>query len=73
MSVRRIVTFWRRARLAGRDLDLVAYAAGIAGGTLFLAAMTGVLGPSLDGRPTSPALAAASYSANAASAAHAPN
>ncbi|MCP1404611.1 hypothetical protein [Achromobacter insolitus] len=46
MSVRRIVTLWRRARRAGRDLDLAGYAA-FAVGALMLAA-TGVVGPTLD-------------------------
>ncbi len=39
---------WRRARRAGLDLDVAAYAAFIAGGTVLLATMTGVLGPTLD-------------------------
>ncbi|CAB3862734.1 hypothetical protein LMG26858_02306 [Achromobacter anxifer] len=70
---RRLIAFWRRARRTGRDLDLAAYAAAIVGGTVFLAAMTGALGPTLDAGSTSPTLAATTYSANAASAAHAPN
>lgn len=58
MSARRIVILWRRARRAGRDLDLAAYAAGIAGGTLLLAAFTGVLGPTLDAHQPQQASAA---------------
>ncbi|MGB3432423.1 hypothetical protein [Achromobacter sp.] len=68
---RRLLAIWRRARRAGRDLDLAAYGAGVVGGTVFLAFITGGLGPSLDAAPQ--AVAAAPYSANAASAAHAPN
>lgn len=60
---RRLCTLWRRARRTGRDLDAVAYAAFIAGGVLFLAALSGALGPSLDARS-----APAPYSAQAASA-----
>ena len=45
---RRLRIVWRRARRTGRDLDAAAYAAGIVGGVIFLAAMTGVLGPTLD-------------------------
>ncbi len=70
---RRLLASWRRARRNGRDLDLVAYGAGLVGGTVFLAFITGVLGPSLDAHPASQTLAATTYSANAASAAHAPN
>ncbi|EHK65263.1 hypothetical protein [Achromobacter arsenitoxydans] len=70
MSIRRIAARWRRARRAGRDLDLVAYAAALVGGTVYLAAMTGVLGPTLDAAPQ--AIPASHYSADAASAAHAP-
>lgn len=73
MSARRLLALWRRARRTGRDLDLAAYGAALVGGTVFLAFVTGVLGPSLDASPTSQALAATSYPANAASAAHAPN
>ncbi|WP_338618969.1 hypothetical protein [Achromobacter sp. E1] len=40
---------WRRARRAGRDLDLAGYAA-FAVGALMLAA-TGVVGPTLDAQP----------------------
>jgi hypothetical protein len=72
MSARRLFIAWRRARRTGRDLDLVAYAAGVVGGTLFLAAMTGALGPTLDVTPAPQAVATASNSANAASAARAP-
>jgi hypothetical protein len=46
--IRRLRIVWRRARRTGRDLDAAAYAAGIVGGVIFLAAMTGVLGPTLD-------------------------
>lgn len=46
MTFRRIVTLWRRARRAGRDLDLAGYAA-FAVGALMLVA-TGIVGPSLD-------------------------
>lgn len=49
MSARRIVVLWRRARRAGRDLDLAGYAA-FAVGALMLAA-TGVVGPTLDAQP----------------------
>lgn len=45
---RRLRTIWRRARRTGGDLDAAAYAAGIVGGVIFLAALTGVLGPTLD-------------------------
>ncbi|WP_025139037.1 hypothetical protein [Achromobacter sp. DH1f] len=45
---RRLRILWRRARRTGRDLDLAAYAAGVIGGVVFLAALTGVLGPTLD-------------------------
>lgn len=45
---RRLYTIWRRARRTGRDLDLAAYCAFVAGGTIFLAAITGALGPTLD-------------------------
>lgn len=60
--IRRFSTLWRRARRTGRDLDAVAYAAFIAGGVLFLAALTGALGPSLD------AHALSTHSARSASA-----
>ncbi|AMG45497.1 hypothetical protein AL520_14380 [Achromobacter xylosoxidans] len=73
MSARCLLALWRRARRSGRDLDAVSYLVGTVGGALFLAAMTGVLGPSLDARPSSPAFTASPYSANAASAAHALN
>lgn len=46
--IRRLCILWRRARRTGRDLDAASYLAGIVGGTLYLAAMTGVLGPSID-------------------------
>lgn len=46
MSVRRIVTLWRRARRTGRDLDLVGYASLTAGALMLLA--SGVVGPTLD-------------------------
>ncbi len=46
--IRRLRVTWRRARRTGRDLDAAAYATGIVGGVIFLAALTGVLGPSLD-------------------------
>lgn len=46
--IRRLCIVWRRARRTGRDLDAASYAAGIVGGVIFLAAMTGVLGPTLD-------------------------
>ncbi|SSW67242.1 hypothetical protein AVE30378_02522 [Achromobacter veterisilvae] len=68
--IRRLRITWRRARRTGRDLDLVAYVAGIVGATAFLVAMTGVLGPTLDAAPQ--AVATTTHSANAASAAHAP-
>lgn len=45
---RRLRILWRRARRAGLDLDVAAYAAFVAGATVLLAAMTGVLGPTLD-------------------------
>lgn len=45
---RRLLALWRHARRTSRDLDLAAYVAGIVGGTVFLAAMTGVLGPTFD-------------------------
>ncbi|MFY1915844.1 hypothetical protein ACOTB6_30165 [Achromobacter xylosoxidans] len=60
--IRRLHVVWRRARRTGRDLDAVAYVAFVAGGVLFLAALTGALGPSLD------AHAASSHSARSASA-----
>lgn len=50
--IRRLRVNWRRARRTGRDLDIAGYAVGIAGGVLMLAALTGVLGPTLDARPT---------------------
>jgi hypothetical protein len=50
--IRRLSILWRRARRTGRDLDIAGYAMGIAGGVLMLAALTGVVGPSLDARPT---------------------
>ncbi|GEM_PF-1702966 len=56
--IRRLLTLWRRARRTGRDLDLVAYAAGIAGGTVFLAFITGVLGPTFDAHQPQQASAA---------------
>ncbi len=46
--IHRLRVVWRRARRTGRDLEAAAYAAGIVGGVIFLAAMTGVLGPTLD-------------------------
>ena len=49
MNARRIVILWRRARRAGRDLDLAGYAA-FAVGALMLAG-TGVVGPTLDAQP----------------------
>jgi len=49
MSVRTLITRWRRARRAGRDLDLAGYAA-FAVGALMLVA-TGVVGPTLDAQP----------------------
>lgn len=55
---RRLHIVWRRARRTGRDLDLAAYAAVIAGGTLLLAAFTGVLGPTLDAHQPQQASAA---------------
>lgn len=67
--IRRLRITWRRARRTGRDLDLVAYVAGIVGATAFLVAMTGVLGPTLDAAPQA---VVTTHSANAASAAHAP-
>ena len=48
--IRRLRITWRRARRTGRDLNLAAYAAAIAGGTLYLVALTGALGPTLDAR-----------------------
>lgn len=72
MNARRFLTVWRRVRRTGRDLDVAAYIAGIVGGTLYLAAMTGVLGPTLDAAPAPQAVATATDSANAASAARAP-
>lgn len=53
--IRRLRIVWRRARRTGRDLDAAAYAAGIVGGVIFLAAMTGVLGPTLDTQRHHPA------------------
>ena len=37
-------------RRTGRDLDIAGYAVGIAGGVLMLAALSGVVGPTLDAR-----------------------
>ena len=51
--IHRLRVVWRRARRTGRDLDAVAYVAVVAGGVLFLAALTGTLGPSLDGHAAS--------------------
>lgn len=48
MNARRFLIAWQRARRTGRDLDLAAYCAFVAGGTIFLAAITGALGPTLD-------------------------
>ncbi|MFG0231784.1 hypothetical protein [Achromobacter sp. 413638] len=50
--IRRLRVNWRRARRTGRDLDIAGYAVGIAGGVLMLAALTGVLGPTLDSQST---------------------
>lgn len=69
--IRRLHILWRRARRTGRDIDLVAYATGLVGGTVFLVAMTGVVGPTRDAAPH--AVATSPYSTNAASAARAPN
>lgn len=46
MSARRIAVLWRRARLAGRDLDLAGYVALAAGAVMLIA--TGIVGPTLD-------------------------
>lgn len=48
--IRRLHITWRRARRTGRDLDIAGYAVGIAGGVLMLAALSGVVGPTLDAR-----------------------
>lgn len=48
--MRRLHIIWRRARRTGRDLDLAAYCSFLAGGTIFLAVLTGSLGPTLDAR-----------------------
>jgi hypothetical protein len=50
MNARRFLIAWQRARRTGRDrdLDLAAYCAFVAGGTIFLAVITGALGPTLD-------------------------
>ena len=51
MNARRFLAACQRARRAGRDLDAVSYFAGVVGGVVFLAAMTGAVGPSLDAAP----------------------
>lgn len=56
--IRRLLALWRCARRTGHDLDLAAYAAAIAGGALFLAVFTGVLGPTLDAHQPQRAAAA---------------
>ncbi len=48
MTFRRIATLWRRARRAGRDLDVAGYAALAAGAVMLIA--TGIVGPTLDAR-----------------------
>lgn len=48
MSARRLLSIWRRARRAGTDLDAVSYFAAVVGGVVFLVALTGALGPTLD-------------------------
>lgn len=48
--IRRLRITCRRARRTGRDLDLAAYCAFLAGGTIFLATLTGALGPTIDAR-----------------------
>jgi hypothetical protein len=48
MSARRLLSIWRRARRAGTDLDAVSYLAAVVAGVVFLATMTGALGPTLD-------------------------
>jgi hypothetical protein len=68
--IRRLRITWRRARRTGRDLNLAAYAAAIAGGTLYLVALTGALGPTLDARQ--PPQATPYQSAQASVAGHAP-
>ena len=70
MTARALLARWRRARRTGRDLDYAAYAALVVGGTLFLAAMTGAIGPSIDALAAArTADGATSNSAHAASAA----
>lgn len=50
--IRRISITWRRARRTGRDLDIAGYACAIVSGVALLAALSGVLGPTLDSSPT---------------------
>ncbi|MBR8657294.1 hypothetical protein KDH83_28655 [Achromobacter sp. Marseille-Q0513] len=50
--IRRISITWRRARRTGRDLDLAAYACFVLSGVALLAALSGVLGPTLDAQST---------------------
>lgn len=51
MNARHLIAMWKRVRRAGWDLDAVCYLAGVVGGVVFLAAMTGALGPTLDAEP----------------------